>query len=576
MVARDPGRPPAKCARDTGVAAARATCHLEDVSAPLRARIALALIFVLTIAAFSARTFSLSASRLQPRWDEVGYIALSRDYARAGGVAATIGCHLEGRCLESNRHPLFQLLLVPAMDDSAASFARGKLITFFTGLLLIAVVTALAWRAFGRDVAIGTAILLSLSPLLADTTAEIRHDMLFTAFACAAIYLIAEPFSSLRWLGIGALAGFAYLTKGSGHLLLAVAAGMSLRRLRFDVVRRPYFYLAIAGFALAASFLLWRNTVAYGNPFFNVNNRVAWIDTWADIWELQRSPEWNTIGLGWFVERHGWIGLVVRLVKGFFITFGVFIYSWSIGFAGVSVPAEQVAANIHLLALPVVSGILTFLLAAYGMVMRWRSGRPEDRTLVETVLLATLIFWAALSVGAVGGHDAPRYQMLLTFSWLPFAAHALTAKISKQRLAVAGVIALALQIFAFRDGLAGAPSRHFAVPQNWGTTSKWLRGHLQPGDKFASGYHSLYSTWDEPRPDTDPRWIYDFSDAPAKMAGHMAKDNVKTILLDAADPDYPYGRTGERDEEGLLSFDGWPRCFSDGGKPARFTAYCRP
>jgi hypothetical protein len=68
-------------------------------------------LIALAVAAFAAQQLSLSALRLQPRYDEVSYLAVARDYQRVGGAAGVIRCHVEGRCREDNRSPAYMLVL---------------------------------------------------------------------------------------------------------------------------------------------------------------------------------------------------------------------------------------------------------------------------------------------------------------------------------------------------------------------------------------------------------------------------------------------------------------------------------
>ena len=163
------------------------------------------------------------------------YLSLARDYAREGGTLATIRCHFEGRCKEDIRHPLYQFLLAAVVDDQPASFARAKLVTFATALLLLAVVYWIVRRRFGPEPAWIAVVLLSFSATLMGMSASLVHDVLFDTLIFAAVYAIVEwqgrpwPY----WLGIGALIGCAYLTKGNGYVVFVplVAAGLWRERL---------------------------------------------------------------------------------------------------------------------------------------------------------------------------------------------------------------------------------------------------------------------------------------------------------------------------------------------------------
>src|SRR5215831_20397858 len=91
----------------------------------------------LAVLGLGADAVRLSATRLYPRYDEVAYLALARDFAREGGIAGAVRCYLEARCREDNRPPLYQFLLTPVADDSPRFFADGKLVSLATVLVLL-------------------------------------------------------------------------------------------------------------------------------------------------------------------------------------------------------------------------------------------------------------------------------------------------------------------------------------------------------------------------------------------------------------------------------------------------------
>ena len=54
---------------------------------------------------------------------------------------------------------------------------------------------------------------------------------------------------------------------------------------------------------------------------------------------------------------------------------------------------------------------------------------------------------------------------------------------------------------------------------------------------------------------------------------------IVKVLVDTEDDEHATYRdklSAASDEQGPLAFLSWPRCFADGGKPSRFTVYCRP
>ena len=264
------------------------------------------LILALVILVFSAEALKVSATRLYPNYDEIDYLALGRQVARNGGVVGTVRCYLEGRCLEDNRPPLYQLLLSPVLDESPAAFARAKLFSLAIGLGLIALIWAITRRVISAPVACMAAVLVALMPVMADYAARLMHDVLFAGLTFAAVYAIVacQERGPLAWSGAGALIGLAFLTKGSGHLLWLPLLVTSLYRHRQALPRRLGLYSALVAFTAVAFFLLWRNWVVWRAPFHNINAGEVWIDRWSEVWEMRLSPEHAQLGLGWYLRHH--------------------------------------------------------------------------------------------------------------------------------------------------------------------------------------------------------------------------------------------------------------------------------
>ncbi|MCA9672170.1 MAG: glycosyltransferase family 39 protein [Myxococcales bacterium] len=539
-------------------------------------------------------------SRLQPRYDEVSYIADARDFARRGGLWATIGCYIEGRCTGDNRHPGYMMALLAVSGNDPAFFARAKTVTLVCGLLVLLVVYLAARAAGGARLALVATMLAALSTSLVDLSSRVLADVLYAALFVAALSLVTRAlrdpplgaWTEARWMLLaGAVMGVGYLVKGSAHLLLPCAVGAVIYVHRARAVSRPALYALAAAFLLLAGFLLWRNVVVYGNPVHNYNNRTVWMDAWEQVWTLSRGDGWRDIGIGWYLEHHSFGELVLRLLRGLGRTLGVIVYA-----GGVGVPANPPAGMSTAFAVARgVSGFFVVALGAWGLVRSARVGAPrgDARIAAVTTSLALLLFVAAYSVGSAGVGGTPvRFVIPLVLLLFPYSAKMLLEVLGPAlarrlhlgagRLRVAGwaLVLLLLAGFGFAATKIGrGPSESALVPPHWAQTSAWLSKHLRRGERFALPYRSVYSTWDEPLPDTDPRWNYDFSQPATKMLAHMAKDKVRTVLLDTTERDYArYAgkRSSAKDSHGPLRFLGWPRCFHDGSTPSRFLAYCKP
>lgn len=540
------------------------------------------LLITLAVLGLGAETWRLSSTRLSPRYDEVSYLALSRDFAREGGIAGTIRCHLEARCREDGRPPLYQLLLAPAASDAPRFYADAKLIHGLTVLLLLGVVFFALRRSFSVAVAAGSVIALASMPVVADYGARLLHDMLFAALTFAVVFAIArgQRKGVAYWLGGGALIGLAFLTKGSGHLLLGPLLITSLYHHRRALWRRPIVYAAACGFVAVAFFLLVRNYKLWGSPFYNSNGRQVWIDQWRDFWALQASPEWSKVGLGWYLSRHSIGRLLFEIARSAVLLVGYFAYTAGVG------PSSGVARG--------VTGALVVMLAALGLRRRWRKRGHE--TEVVAVLSTLAIYFAALCLAARGGPGAqvryvlPYVALLIPYAvyeglerfWPPVRAWLATSPRSTLSPAGAACVVLGAVLFARLSfaavGVKTSPRDAYAVERDWHETSEFLSRTLMPGERFALDYRSYYSTWDLPRPDTDPRWNFWLGMPAPELAVYMDRSQIRKVLIDTAAPGF--GEVAEklspaRDGHGALSFLGWPRCFADANQPSRFLVYCR-
>ena len=528
------------------------------------------------VLAFTAEVFSRSSEHQYPKWDEVSYIALARDYARLGGVTDTLGCYLEERCQESNRHPLYLLLLQLGASDGPEFYPLAKLLTYGSTLILLLIVFLWVRSVQGEEVAAVTVVLLCLMPALTGHSARVLCDVLYAAFFYISVQAIAhwQKRGSHWWLLAGAFIGLAYLTKGSGYLLFLplIVTGLVAHRGRFFL--RPAFYVAIIGFIAVAWFLLWRNASLFDNPFYNFNNRVIWMDGWEELWTLSRSGEWKDVGLLWYLGHHTVFDLLWRLLKGLGISLGVLVYT-----AGIGVDQTVLRA---------LTGLLMLVLAGWSMVRRYRAGHHLE---IVAILAATGFSLMAFSVGSDGvGGTPPRFVLPLVVLYVPYAGAFLVRNFlpwivkrlegqGRVAVTVAVLLILVVKLVLHGGALFENPMKRFKVPAIWGETSLWLKTRLKPGERFALNSHSYYSTWDQPFPDSDARWNYQFKTTKKRMLKHLKQDGIRKILIDTADqdfPDYKMKLSIIHDAKGPLHFLGWPRCFADSGRPSRFLIYCRP
>jgi len=586
-------------APETRVAPSSGTARLR--------RYAPALFLVLSVTALIGQVLTISAQKLQPRYDEVAYMAVARSYQREGGIVGTIRCHLQGRCVEDNRSPVFEMALQMVASDSPKFYPVAKLFTLGTTLLVGLLGFLLARRLFGTSVAVGTIAVLCLMPSLGEVSSRVLADIMYAGIILGAVYAIGacQGRGTLAWLGTGALIGVAYLTKGNGHLLFPAlfCVGLHSHGRRLFRLSKPY--AAVAAFLVVSAFLLYRNAIVFHGPFHNFNDRLLWLDSWEECWISLRDPEKYAAGLGLLFQRHSLWDIGLRALKGLGQTIGVAVYSAGLGVTSLKQPeAAQTVASV----VPrVITGVGVVVLSIFGL--RRALGNFGRRPHALAVAYTTFWFVLAFAAGQQGaGEIGVRYVLPLVVLLTPyavlfavegawprvksFAAGALGSALDRAAV-LALTVVLVVKVVWFGSAVRTAPLASVVVPPAWGRTSQWFATHLAAGERFAFPYTSLYSTFDQPFPEPDQRWIYLYRLRPDIMRRDLdrgLRSSIDASLVGPAGPidkifvdmddtslsSYRDKLSERSDALGPLAFLDWSRCFADGGTPSRFLVFCRP
>jgi hypothetical protein len=372
-------------------------------------RRASAALVALAVASVSAQILQASADKLYPKYDEVKYLAMARDYAHEGGTLPTLRCYAAGRCTDAIRPPFYQLFLAPVVDDEPHAFARAKLVEYGMALLFIATVGLIAARVFSPRVGVGSALVVSLLSVMPEYGARLMHDLLFSTITVAAVYAFAcwQDRGLRHGLAAGALVGLAFITKGSGHLLWAGLVAAAFYRHRRALVRRPLLYAAALGFVLTASFYMMRNVKVYGSPFYSFIAPQIWLEKWRDFWALQLTPAYKNASFFTYMQTHTVWQLLFKLGRG--VALFVCLLTYSSGL----VVQNQVAR--------VFPGLGLLVLAALGLRRRWHEGRRVEVFAVGSTLA---VYFAALSLAASGMNELQvRYVVPYVAVLIPYAVY---------------------------------------------------------------------------------------------------------------------------------------------------------
>ena len=204
-----------------------------------------------------------------------------------------------------NFHPLLAFLLSPLASREWQFYTDAKLANLVIATLAIAVVFAVGWRLFGTAPALAASAALAFSAEFWERAVRTEPEALLTGLFCAAwgawVLSLARP--RLAWLA-GALAGLAYLAKGTGQFLLlgyVLYAVLAYVHAALHSRPGPRRVAPLAAFVIAylavASPLLITNRRVFGSPFYAFPSAHAmWYDHWEDRYATPdgRHITWRT------------------------------------------------------------------------------------------------------------------------------------------------------------------------------------------------------------------------------------------------------------------------------------------
>jgi hypothetical protein len=324
------------------MAAVRQAIRAADVAAGRRAGGILIGIAGVTWALMLARHLSLP----QNPWDDDqgAFLITAQEIHDSGGIPGLFGDLFSGRFEEANRHPLYLGLL-----SIRPTITFGTALSAAIGTAALVLLTVLLGRRRSWETAGVFAVLLATNSAFCRFSSTVVCDILMLLLG-GLIWLIHLPGLdststedvqsprpapqesrlkiARRFATTGALLGLAWLTKGTGLVLLGgylvwlMAA--SLRSVQRDRTQPETFgwsrgvrrgvgrtaYVLVA-FAIIGSPLLIRNLRRFGSPFHNVNSLLLFADRYEELDEmLQAGVSTGDAALHWLATHD--MGDVVR------------------------------------------------------------------------------------------------------------------------------------------------------------------------------------------------------------------------------------------------------------------------
>jgi hypothetical protein len=227
-------------------------------------------------------------------------------------------------------HPLLPTLVAPFAERDLIYFAKAKLVNVAIGTLTFWVIAWVGLRLIGP--ASTFLALVAIAPGLSNKSAEFTAEPLLLMLVVLTFYYLVRGFEQSRfWAFAGASAGLAYLTKGSG-LLLLLAYALTVFRSAPKLVLTPHFWLFPLVFVLVAAPLLAYNWQVFGSPIFNYNTaHVIWLD-YTEEQMIMFDKGLPTISS--YLATHSLADILHRLLRGLVRVRGV---EWVWPFLGVFV-----------------------------------------------------------------------------------------------------------------------------------------------------------------------------------------------------------------------------------------------
>ncbi|MCB0166630.1 MAG: glycosyltransferase family 39 protein [Anaerolineae bacterium] len=192
-----------------------------------------------------------------------------------------------GVLTDGTRNPLYAVFLAVVAHRDWAYFTYAKLLSMTFGLLAIVAVFELGRRRFDAFTGLVAAYLLSINvEFIVHSATALTESLLVLTFALAWFAMLKaldDKDQARYWALAGALAGLAYLAKGSAQLLVLSFLALAFLFYRFQIFRSKSLWLFLGSYVLVVSPLWIYNTINYGSPTFNYAiTHQMWMDGWRE------------------------------------------------------------------------------------------------------------------------------------------------------------------------------------------------------------------------------------------------------------------------------------------------------
>ena len=381
--------------------------------------------------------------------DQGAFLITAQEIHEQGGLAWLGGALWSGEFEEANRHPLYLglLSLCPTVDG-------GRLLTISIGALTLVLLTASVLRRCGGLTGGIFSALLATNAAFCLFSTRVVCEVLLVLW-CGLVWLnhlprtsetTPDPVSPQRCAVGGALMGLAWLTKGTGLLLMlgyllwigvvslpglrAVSAERQPRGSRPDTRGGAVastglrLFCAAAAFLIVGSPLITRNVHRFGNPFHNLNSLLLFADRYEDLPDMVDRGLTTRTAAREYIESHSSGEIVQREATG--LVWEAFILLRSLGPIPLDDARILFGVPLAVLALAQMAvrrapcdGLLLIWGVSSWLVFAWYVPIAAGERFVLPLLAPALIAASeALGRGvAAGSRAAPRGTVKLAVVW---------------------------------------------------------------------------------------------------------------------------------------------------------------
>lgn len=339
-------------------------------------RASLALLITLMLTIFMVRFVAVG-------WQRMLLNTNSADGDQGAYLQLGLDLREHGMLTDGTRNPLYPALLAAFAERDWRYFTLAKFLSLAFGLITILAVYYVGYRLFDKSTALLAAFLLSINMEFILHSSFVLAESLLVLCVLFAWFLMVQalryPAEARLWILAGGVAGLAYLTKGTGQLIVGcfVLAALWLHGPRLVWPQRNLWFF-LATYALVALPLWVYNWRVFGSPTFNFAiTHQMWMDKWEENF-VQETASLPTLWSYW--QTHSWSEALAREWQGLAdIRYFVVKMLW---------PTRSLALDQFYLS--PWSGI-TFALFIVIMLMAYRPIWASIRRRREIVLLTALI-----------------------------------------------------------------------------------------------------------------------------------------------------------------------------------------